>query len=60
MRADLLHRLGRDAEAAEAYQAALALSENAAEQQFLADRVRLVVTGVSRRTGPDWRGGGTE
>ena len=35
-KADLLHRLGRDAEAAEAYQAALALSDNAAEQEFLA------------------------
>ncbi|MCW3003468.1 MAG: polymerase sigma-70 factor, subfamily [Conexibacter sp.] len=39
-KADLLHRLGRDTEAAEAYQAALALSDNAAEQEFLADRVR--------------------
>ena len=39
-KADLLHRLGRDAEAAEAYQAALALSGNTAEQEFLADRVR--------------------
>jgi RNA polymerase sigma-70 factor (ECF subfamily) len=38
-KADLLHRLGRDAEAAGAYQAALALSENAAEQEFLAERV---------------------
>jgi RNA polymerase sigma-70 factor (ECF subfamily) len=39
-RADLLHRLGRDAEAAGAYQEALALSDNAAEQEFLAERVR--------------------
>jgi RNA polymerase sigma-70 factor (ECF subfamily) len=39
-RADLLHRLGRDAEAAEAYRAALALSNNAAEQEFLAERMR--------------------
>jgi predicted RNA polymerase sigma factor len=39
-RADLLHRLGRDAEAADAYRAALALSDNAAEQEFLAERVR--------------------
>jgi RNA polymerase sigma-70 factor (ECF subfamily) len=39
-KADLLHRLGRDAEAADAYQAALALSDNAAEQEFLAERVR--------------------
>ncbi len=33
--ADLLHRLGRDAEAAAAYQAALALTDNAAERAFL-------------------------
>jgi RNA polymerase sigma-70 factor, ECF subfamily len=39
-KADLLHRLGRDAEATEAYRAALALSGNAAEQEFLAERVR--------------------
>jgi RNA polymerase sigma-70 factor, ECF subfamily len=39
-RADLLRRLGRDGEAAEAYRAALALSDNAAEQEFLAERVR--------------------
>jgi RNA polymerase sigma-70 factor (ECF subfamily) len=39
-KADLLHRLGRDAEAVRAYQAALALSDNAAEQEFLAERVR--------------------
>ncbi|HET9737713.1 MAG TPA: DUF6596 domain-containing protein [Solirubrobacteraceae bacterium] len=39
-KADLLHRLGRDAEAADAYRAALALSENVAEQEFLTERVR--------------------
>jgi len=39
-KADLLHRLGRDAEAADAYQAALALSDNAVEQEFLTQRVR--------------------
>jgi RNA polymerase sigma-70 factor (ECF subfamily) len=39
-KADLLHRLGRHAEAADAYRAALALSDNAAEQEFLAERVR--------------------
>jgi RNA polymerase sigma-70 factor, ECF subfamily len=38
-KADLLHRLGRDAEAVRAYQAALALSDNTAEQEFLADRI---------------------
>jgi RNA polymerase sigma-70 factor (ECF subfamily) len=39
-KADLLHRLGRDAEAADAYKAALALTDNATEQEFLAERVR--------------------
>jgi predicted RNA polymerase sigma factor len=39
-RADMLHRLGRDAEAVEAYKAALALTGNAAEQEFLAERLR--------------------
>jgi RNA polymerase sigma-70 factor, ECF subfamily len=39
-KADLLRRLGRDAEAAEAYRAALALSENAAEQEFLTEQVK--------------------
>ncbi|RSD13838.1 RNA polymerase sigma factor [Amycolatopsis eburnea] len=38
-KADLLHRLGRDAEAAEAYRAALELSDNAVEQEFLAARL---------------------
>jgi RNA polymerase sigma-70 factor, ECF subfamily len=41
-KADLLHRLGRDTEAAEAYQAALALSDNAAEQEFLTGRLRSI------------------
>ena len=39
-KADLLHRLGRDAEAADAYRAALALTDNAAEQEFLTEQVR--------------------
>jgi RNA polymerase sigma-70 factor (ECF subfamily) len=38
-KADLLHRLGRDAEAAVAYQEALALTDNAAEQAFLEQRL---------------------
>lgn len=38
-KADLLHRLGRDAEAAAAYQSALALTENAAERAFLQERL---------------------
>jgi RNA polymerase sigma-70 factor (ECF subfamily) len=37
-KADLLSRLGRDAEAAEAYRAALALTDNGTEQEFLAAR----------------------
>jgi len=39
-KADLLHRLGRDAEAAQSYRAALALSDNAVEQEFLAGQLR--------------------
>ena len=35
IRADLLRRLGREAEAARAYEAAIALTENAAERDFL-------------------------
>jgi RNA polymerase sigma-70 factor, ECF subfamily len=38
-KADLLRRLGRDAEAANAYRAALELSDNAAEREFLAERI---------------------
>jgi RNA polymerase sigma-70 factor (ECF subfamily) len=40
IRADLLRRLGRHAEAAEAYQAAIARTGNAAERAFLARRRR--------------------
>jgi RNA polymerase sigma-70 factor (ECF subfamily) len=38
-KADMLRRLGRHEEAAEAYRAALALSDNAAEREFLVDRL---------------------
>ena len=38
-RADLLSRLGRDREAATAYRRALALADNAAEQDLLAERL---------------------
>jgi RNA polymerase sigma-70 factor (ECF subfamily) len=38
-KADLLHRLGRDAEATDAYRAALALSDNAVERAFLEERL---------------------
>jgi RNA polymerase sigma-70 factor (ECF subfamily) len=39
-RADLLRRLGRDAEARAAYAAALLLTENAVEREFLTGRLR--------------------
>jgi RNA polymerase sigma-70 factor (ECF subfamily) len=39
-KADLLQRLGRPAEAAAAYRAALELAGNAAEQEFLGERLR--------------------
>jgi RNA polymerase sigma-70 factor, ECF subfamily len=39
IRADLLRRLGRVSEAAEAYEAAIARSENAAERAFLQERL---------------------
>jgi RNA polymerase sigma-70 factor (ECF subfamily) len=42
IRADLLRRLGRDAEAAAAYQRAIGLSENAAEREFLQQRLRML------------------
>jgi RNA polymerase sigma-70 factor (ECF subfamily) len=53
-KADLLHRLGRDAEAVQAYREALALTNNAAEQEFLADRVRSThpASGASPRRSP--------
>jgi RNA polymerase sigma-70 factor (ECF subfamily) len=40
IRADLLRRLGRDGEAAEAYERAIARTDNAAERTFLAGRRR--------------------
>jgi RNA polymerase sigma-70 factor (ECF subfamily) len=39
VRGDLLRRLGRDAEAADAYRAALALGGSDAERAFLASRI---------------------
>jgi RNA polymerase sigma-70 factor (ECF subfamily) len=39
IRADLLRRLGRRADAAAAYQAAMALTQNAAERDYLATRL---------------------
>jgi RNA polymerase sigma-70 factor, ECF subfamily len=43
-KADLLRRLGRNEEAAAAYAAARELSDNAAERDFLAERVRATST----------------
>jgi RNA polymerase sigma-70 factor (ECF subfamily) len=42
VRADLLRRLGRSAQAAQAYEAALARCENASERRFLAGRLASV------------------
>jgi RNA polymerase sigma-70 factor, ECF subfamily len=39
IRAELLRRLGRDAEAAKAYEAAIELTDNAAERDFLGRRL---------------------
>ncbi|GAA1248385.1 sigma-70 family RNA polymerase sigma factor [Pseudonocardia aurantiaca] len=44
-KADLLHRLGRDAEAVVAYRAALTLTDNSAEQKFLIGRVESMQPG---------------
>ena len=50
IRADLLRRLGRREEAAEAYRAALELVENSAEREFLAARLAQVVESGSARS----------
>jgi RNA polymerase sigma-70 factor (ECF subfamily) len=50
-KADLLRRLGRPAEAAAAYRAALELSENAAERAFLSGRIA-EVSGAGQPCGP--------
>ena len=47
IRADLLRRLGRNAEAAPAYEAAIARTENAAERAFL--QRRLLTRGATRK-----------
>ena len=54
-RADLLRRLGRSAEAAEAYAAAAALAGNAAERAYLASRAADMETGP--RPGGEGRDG---
>ncbi|MFI7594499.1 RNA polymerase sigma factor [Micromonospora sp. NPDC049359] len=45
VRADLLARLGRDAEAVEAYRTAVALTDNAAERAFLTARAAALAAG---------------
>ncbi|MGV9213676.1 RNA polymerase sigma factor [Micromonospora sp. RB23] len=45
VRADLLARLGRDAEAVEAYRTAVALTDNAAERAFLTARTTALAPG---------------
>lgn len=45
VRADLLRRLGSTAEAAEAYEAAIAHAENAAERAFLERRLADITSG---------------
>jgi RNA polymerase sigma-70 factor, ECF subfamily len=49
-RADLLRRLNRNAEAADAYRAALALADNEAERAFLTGRLAAVLS-LSRAAG---------
>ena len=44
IRADLLRRLGRNEEALQAYEAAIARSDNAAEKSFLQHRHRMLMT----------------
>jgi RNA polymerase sigma-70 factor (ECF subfamily) len=58
-KAELLHRLGRDGEAANAYQAALALSSNAVEQHFLIEQVHATLSrsNGSNRSEPPPAGG---
>jgi RNA polymerase sigma-70 factor (ECF subfamily) len=55
IRADLLRRLGRDQEAALAYEAAIALTENAAEREFL-QRGRDAVAEIAARREPPFGG----
>ena len=45
IRADLLRRLGRDAEAAKAYEAAIELTDNAAERDYLGRRLDYIGRG---------------
>jgi RNA polymerase sigma-70 factor, ECF subfamily len=49
-RADLLRRLGRNSDAADAYRAAIALADNDAERAFLVDRLDTLQPGVRHLT----------
>jgi RNA polymerase sigma factor (sigma-70 family) len=55
IRADLLRRLGRHAEAATAYRAALDLTDNTAEREFLAARLAAAVDSGSGCSSERWR-----
>ncbi len=59
IRADLLRRLGRDAEAAVAYRAAIERTSNAAERAYLASRIPASSLRGAARSGPggEVRGG---
>ena len=58
IRADLLRRLGRNAEAALAYEAAIARTENAAERDFLR-RSRQALPGEGDEAGSEGVSGAT-
>ena len=58
-RADLLRRLGRRDEAADAYRAALALEMNGADRSFLEVRLTEVTGGSRRRSFSAWTGTGS-
>jgi len=49
IRADLLRRLGRDADAADAYEAAIARTENVVERRFLEGRLAQLGDGGTKR-----------
>jgi RNA polymerase sigma-70 factor (ECF subfamily) len=51
-KADILRRLGRDPEAVDAYRAALALTDNAAERRFLEDRLSAAMATLAGGPGP--------
>jgi RNA polymerase sigma-70 factor (ECF subfamily) len=54
-KADLRHRLGRDSEAVDAYRAALALTDDTAEQLFLTERLGSAQATVRRQVRMEFR-----